>query len=237
MYKRQPYVETIANTDTVDDSRFKISTFTFDGEIDIATSLRMGKYSSRMIFWNHSTGQYDEYVYEIKDSYKNMAHLGNQTDVAKIPTDNLTDDLTVIPSRVMSMMLDHESWYNEPGIANPEDPNAKDPTNFADWQKYYASQGIARAQLLKNQECNINIPGNPEICAGDKIKIMLQSKLADELRKKEMYDLESSGVYLVKETKQKYNFLEGDNGTLKTVLGLCRDSYGIDNVPSNHGNK
>ena len=52
-----------------------------------------------------------------------------------------------------------------------------------------------------------------------------------------MYDLESSGVYLVKETKQKYNFIEGDNGTLKTVLGLCRDSYGLDNVPSNHGNK
>ena len=232
-----PYMEIIANTEISGDQRFLISSAEFTTEIDLMASLRRGKYCSLMVFFNHSTGQYDEYVYEIKDSYKNMAHLGNQTDEAKIPTDNLTDDLTVIPSRVMSMMLDHESWYNEPGIANPEDPNAKDPTNFADWQKYYASQGIARAQLLKNQECNINIPGNPEICAGDKIDIRLQSKLADELRKKEMYDLESSGVYLVKETKQKYNFIEGDNGTLKTVLGLCRDSYGIDNVPSNHGNK
>ena len=232
-----PYMEIIANTEISGDQRFLISSAEFTTEIDLMASLRRGKYCSLMVFFNHSTGQYDEYVYEIKDSYKNMAHLGNQTDEAKIPTDNLTDDLTVIPSRVMSMMLDHESWYNEPGIANPEDPNAKDPTNFADWQKYYASQGIARAQLLKNQECNINIPGNPEICAGDKIDIRIQSKLADDLRKKEMYDLESSGVYLVKETKQKYNFLEGDNGTLKTVLGLCRDSYGIDNVPSNHGNK
>ncbi|MEC8552177.1 MAG: hypothetical protein VXY93_16890, partial [Pseudomonadota bacterium] len=83
----------------------------------------------------------------------------------------------------------------------------------------------------------IDIPGNPEICAGDKIEVRIQSKLADELRKREPYDLESSGVYLVKTTKQLYNFVDTESGTLSTTLELCRDSYGVAEVPSNHGNK
>ena len=135
------------------------------------------------------------------------------------------------------MLLDHESWYNEPGIANPEDQNAKDPTKFADWQKYYAAQGASRSELLRNQEAVIKVPGNPDICAGDKIDIRLQSKLSDAEKVREPYDEESSGVYLVRETTQTYNFLEGTNGTLKTTLRLFRDSYGMKDKPSNRGNK
>ena len=50
-------------------------------------------------------------------------------------------------------------------------------------------------------------------------------------------NLETSGVYLVKETRHLFNFLDGNNGTCKTTLGLFRDSYGVKEVPSNHGNK
>jgi len=38
----------------------------------------VGKYSSLIVFFNHSTGQYEEYVYKVKDSYDNMSHLGGQ---------------------------------------------------------------------------------------------------------------------------------------------------------------
>ena len=231
-----PYVEKIANTEISGDQRFLITKATFTSEIDIVGSLRKGKYSSLMIFFNISTGQYEEYTYQIKDSYDNMAHLGYQDSVAKIPN-NEKGDLSESPSRIMSVLLDHESWYNEPGIANPDDAKATDPNKFADWQKYYASQGVARAELLYNQELTLDIPGNPEVCAGDKIDIRIQSKLADEQRKREPYDLESSGVYLVKTVNHMYNALNTENGTLKTTLGLCRDSYGVAEVPSNHGNK
>ena len=230
-----PYVERVANTEVSGDQRFLISNAAFTSEIDLMQSLRKGKYSSLMVFFNHSTGQYEEYVYKIKDSYDNMAHLGGQDSVSLIPANQI--ELSDYPTRIMSMVLDHESWYNEPGIANPEDPSAKDPTKFADWQKYYAAQGSARSELLKNQQGVIKIPGNPLICAGDKVDIRIQSKLADELKKTKPFDEESSGVYLVKETTQTYNFLDGDSGSLKTTLRLFRDSYGMKNVPSNHGNK
>ena len=91
--------------------------------------------------------------------------------------------------------------------------------------------------MLKNQQGVLQIPGNPLVCAGDKIDLRIQSKLADAQRKRQPLDEESSGVYLVKETTQTYNFLEGSNGTLNTTLRLFRDSYGMKDKPSNHGNK
>tara|TARA_B100000925_G_scaffold247406_1_gene197815 strand:+ start:2419 stop:3855 length:1437 start_codon:yes stop_codon:yes gene_type:complete len=230
-----PYVEKIANTDASGDERFLIENAVFDSEINLMESLRKGKFSSLMVFFNHSTGQYEEFVYKIKDSYDNMAHLGGQDNVSLVPANQI--ELSDYPTRVMSMVLDHESWYNEPGIANPEDSKAKDPTKFADWQKYYAAQGAARSELLKNQQGTLQLPGNPDICAGDKIDIRIASKLADEFRKTKPYDTETSGVYLVREATHFYNFLEGSNGTLKTTLKLFRDSYGMKNLPSNHGNK
>ena len=32
-----------------------------------------------IVFFNHSTGQYEEYQYKLTQSYDNMAHLGGQT--------------------------------------------------------------------------------------------------------------------------------------------------------------
>ena len=69
----------------------------------------------------------------------------------------------------MSILLDHETWYNEPEIANPEDTQATDPTKFADWQKYYAAQSTARYKLLTLQQCqNCHTRKMQKICAGDK---------------------------------------------------------------------
>ena len=231
-----PYKEAIANTDLERDQRFLISEAGMKSEIDLMQSFRKGKYSSIMIFFNHSTGAYEEYVYKLKDSYDNMAHLGGQESVSLVPN-NEKGELSDYPTRVMTMILDHESWFNEPGIANPEDPNATDPNKFADWQKYYTAQGIARAELLRNQEGEIKIPGNPLICAGDKIDIRIASKLASELRKTKPYDEESSGVYLIKKVIHIFNFTDGNDGTCKTTLELFRDSYGVKDLPSSHGDK
>ena len=64
-----------------------------------------------------------------------------------------------------------------------------------------------------------------------------KNKAPDGVKVRKPYDEESSGVYLVKEATQSYNFLEGNTGELKTTLRLCRDSYGMKDKPSNHGDK
>lgn len=230
-----PYYEKVANQDDGSDDRFTIYSASFQSEVDLLSSLRTGKYSSFIAFFNHSTGQYEEYVYNIKDSYSSMAHLGGQQSISIVPTDQIAD-LSKHPTKIMSFLLDHETFYNEPGIANPEDENATDPTAYADWQKFFAAQALARYQLLKNQTCTIVVPGNVEICAGDKIDIRLQNKLSTEETKEETYDVESSGVYLIRELTHTYDTTIGTNGRFTTTLRLVRDSYGMKDKVSKHGN-
>ena len=231
-----PYIERIGNQDDGADERFVIYESIFSSEINLLQSLRKGKYSSLMVFFNHSTGQYEEYVYKIKDSYDNMAHLGGQEGITLIPSNQI--ELSDYPTRIMSVFLDHETWYNEAKPASPDPKDGgTDPTKFADWQKFYTAQSIARYELLKNQNCSIVIPGNPEICAGDKIDIRLVNKLPKVMAKDEPFDTESSGVYLINEVTHTYDTTVGTNGRFLTTLRLMRDSYGLKDRPSNHGTK
>ena len=229
------YVERLGNQEG-GDTRFHVLESNFESEINLLSSLRKGKYSSMLVFFNHSTGQYEEYVYKIKDSYDNMAHLGGQEGITLIPSNQI--ELSDYPSRIMSVFLDHESWYNGPKPASPDPKDgATDPTKFADWQKFYAAQSLARYQLLKNQLCTIVIPGNPDICAGDKIDIRLVNKVATVEGRKEPFDPESSGVYLISEVAHFYDTTQGPGGKFTTTLRLMRDSYGLKDRPSNHGTK
>jgi len=229
----EPYTERPGNVGQGGDDRFTIKRSVFGSEINLMESLRKGKLASRVAFFNHSTGQYSEYMYRLSENYDNMSHLGGQSILSKVPLEGDTD-LGDCPSRNLSVLIDHETWYNEPGIANPEDEKAEDPTKFADWQKYYSVQSIARYQLLQNQVCTIVVPGNSEICAGDRINIRLISKLPDELAKDEPYDLESSGEYLIGEVTHQYDPTMGNNGRFLTTLRLMRDSYGMKNKASVH---
>ena len=225
------YQEKIANQDGID-ARSIISKITFTSEIDTLSALRKGKYSTTIIFFNISTGQYEEYQYKISDSYKNMAHLGNQTKVSDLKVGE--KQLVETPSRLMTMILDHETWFNEPGVASPYE-DAENPSVFADWHKHFAAQSVARKELLLNQQCTVEIPGNNEICAGDKVEIKVQRKAPDKLKEEEPWDQESSGVYLVKDVEHRFAFSDGISGSVKTTLQLFRDSYGVKDTDTKRG--
>ena len=228
-----PYEEVIANLDNGKDQRGIVSNFKFKTEVDVIASLRKGKYASVMVFFNMSTGQYEEYTYKIKQSYDAMSHLGGQDSISLIPTSQ--EELSETPSRIMSAILDHEAWYNDPDIADPDSAATDNPSEYADWIKYYAAQTVARYDLLANQEAKLTIPGNPSISAGDKVSVLVLNKVADKLKVKKPYDEETSGVYLVKEVSHKYDRLQGGNGNMTTVLQLFRDSYGMTDLKSNRG--
>ena len=228
-----PYIEKPANKSDGADDRLTISQATFGSEVDIMTSMRKGKYSTLMVFFNHSTGQYHEYHYSVEDAYKDMKHLGvqNTPSLIKFGDTNISD----YPTRIISTLLDHESWYNEPGVASYEqNDGASTPSEFCDFHKHFAAQSLMRYELLKNQLATIVIPGNSEICAGDLINIKLVNKAPTVRVDEEPYDQESSGVYLIQEVTHTYDSTDGTNGRFITTLRLMRDSYG--DVESNHGN-
>lgn len=229
-----PYVEKPANQSDGADDRLTISQATFSAEVDVLSSMRKGKYSSLIVFFNHSTGQYSEYDYSLQDAYEDMQHLGPQNTPSLINFDDKT--IADYPTRIVSTLLDHESWYNEPGIASYEEADgAEEPSEYCDFHKHFAAQSLMRYELLKTQIGTIVIPGNSEICAGDKINIKLINKAPSARVQDETFDPESSGTYLIQEVTHTYSSTESTNGRFTTTLRLMRDSYG--DVESKHGTK
>lgn len=230
-----PYIEKPSNQSDGADDRITISQAVFKSEVDIMQSMRKGKYSSMMVFFNHSTGQYHEFMYSLEDAYNSMAHLGSQNTPSILKTADADKKISDYPTRIISSILDHESWYNEPGIASfDEEDGAESPSDFCDFHKHYAAQSLMRYELLKHQLAEIVIPGNSRICAGDKIDIKLVNKAPTVQASKEPYDQESSGVYLIDEVTHTYNRTQSTNGRFVTTLRLMRDSYG--DIDSRHGN-
>lgn len=232
-----PYVEKIVNQSDGADDRFTISNISYESEIDLVSGLRMGRYSTKMCFFNHSTGQYDEYVYSLKDAFEDMKHLGSQEEpsLIKVGKDKTLSDY---PTGLMSMILDHEIWYNETTPASPYDKDGStSPSPYSERHLEYAAQSIVRYDTLSNQTATIVVPGNSRICAGDKVDIRIMNKLPSAEIKKEKYDQENSGVYLIMEVTHEYNTLVGTNGRFTTTLRVARDTHGMKDTVSQHGTK
>lgn len=198
----------------------KIIDIDFVEEIDMMSKLRMGAFSSLICYYNYSTGLYEEYTYSLADSYENMAHMGSQKG---LPYGQ--KELSKYPTRIMSVLLDDETWFNEEGIASIEPQHNKKGggTSFPDFQKYYISQSISRLNSLMNQKVKITVTGNPDLKIGDKIEIEIPNQIPTASRKEQPYDEEHSGVYLISELNHAF---DPKKRQMNTYLTLIRDSYG-----------
>jgi hypothetical protein len=131
----------------------------------------------------------------------------------------------------MSVLLDHETWFDGTEIASPEESDGASGSgsNFPDFQKHYISQSISRVNSLVNQKVKIKVTGNPALVVGDKIEIKIPNQIPSASRTEEQYDPEHSGIYLISEIN--HVFLPKERLTT-THLTLIRDSYGRPDLSS-----
>ena len=206
-------------------SMFRIQEIVFGQEFDMIKKLREGHYASICCYFNINNLTYEEQQYSLVDTWDEMAHLGSQTKLPKGQT-----NLSQYPTRVMSTIVDNEVWNNEPTIASTE-TGGDGSHPYQDNQKYYLSQGLARAGILFNQQLTISLTGHLELCAGDKIEIRIPNQQRESEKGDKAYDPEHSGTYLIKQLNHQFNI--GDTRTVYTVLDLVRDSQGIKDQESN----
>lgn len=205
---------------TPDQVFYNIENYAFDGDIDISDKLNNGIFSTHMCYFDLSSQKYEEYTYDMTKTFNNMSHLGSQTSLAKYQK-----ELASKPSRVMSILLDHEAWYTDEGIANPDEGG---DAQFPDYAKYYTAQSIGRRYLMDTHKVQIEIPGNSDLKVGDKIKIMLPNMVAEQLREEQPYDEEASGTYLIAALSHNYAFvMDNGNPEFNTRIELIRDTMGI----------
>jgi hypothetical protein len=202
---------------------FVISNYKFTDEIDILDKLRRGSYSTKLVFYNVSTGDYEEFVYSLNDTFKDMVKLGKQD---KLPDFQVKQ--SEIPTRVMSMVIDHETWHYDETIANPEDEKVKGNAEYVDESKYLIAQGIARRSSLELQKLEIVIPGNSSIVVGEKLKIYLPNMASEGSRSTTPWDTESSGNYLISKLSHNYEMAVETGPKFTTVIELIRDTYGME---------
>ena len=198
----------------------KILDIDFNNEIDIMSKLRMGAYSSLICFYNYSTGAYEEYVYSLAKEYENMGHMGSQKG---LPYGQ--KELSKYPTRIMSVLLDHETWFDGEETASPEERDGANgkTSGYPDFQKYYISQSISRYHSLENQKVNLTVTGNPALKIGDKIEILIPNQIPTSKRTQDLYDSEHSETYLISEVNHAFN---PKDQKCTTYLTLIRDSYG-----------
>lgn len=217
------YTVAIANDGQNDDkNHLKIIDYTFIDEFDIHKQLRDGLYSTMCIFFDTNTCTYEENLFKVEDTFNQMAHLGSST---KVPTG--AKELSKYPTRIMSQMINHEIFHDDPNTSGKSDATYKD--NY----KYAIAQSNARYKLAANQQINITIPPNLNIRAGDKLELKFPNMSSEESRKIKPYDEEHSGNYLIKNIG--YNFIVRGNQAMTgtTNITLVRDSMGMKNTASN----
>jgi len=127
--------------------------------------------------------------------------------------------------------LVYDELWNNDGTIIASTENGGDGTHpYQDDQKFYLSQGLARAGILFNQQLTISLTGHLELCAGDKIEIRIPEQTSEAVRGDSTYDPEHSGTYLIKQVNHQFNMTDSRN--VYTVLDLVRDSQGIKNQES-----
>lgn len=198
----------------------RILSFGFDNEINIMKKLRLGGYSSTTCYYNFSTGEYTEQLWSLTDTFKNMAKLGTQEKLGKYQEEKSKE-----PTRIMSMVIDHETWYNG------EEPTTDgENTEYPDFATYYSAQAIGRQSILAAQKMYISVPGDCLLTVGEKITVYLPNTVPGQDRDKNPWDEENSGTYLISKLE---HFFNSSNAQLVTKLELIRDSLGIPDRSSN----
>lgn len=193
--------------------------YAFDSEVNLIENLRKGSYSSVLCFYNYSTGKYEEYQYSMEDTFSTMTKLGSQTSLGETQK-----NLSKKPTKVMSVVTDHETWWSGegPGSFEPADGgNGENP--FGDYSKQFIAQSLGRIGILGTQKLRIAVTGSPSIMVGDRVEIFLPNVKPSGERKSQSWDDENSGVYLVSHIINKY---DQGKGEMHTQLSLVRDSSG-----------
>ena len=209
-------------------SRYVIENYGFTNEIDILDQMRNGTYASHLVAYDYSTGFYEEYRYNLQENFDSMSHLGSQSHLG-----SMQKELAINPSRVMTVLIDHETWHDDttPGSIEQRDNPDGSGSKYPDYQKHWLAHSIARRYFMENQKVEIEIRCSMEWSVGDKIKVMLANMAAETVREDERYDLENSGTYLISTISHNNVFL--NNNTCTTKIELIRDIYGMKDYSSN----
>lgn len=188
---------------------FKILNFYTDKNQNMIEQLRLGAFSSHLMFFNpldFSFSRPEDGLFK-KENYAGKAkNLGKKIELPPVSQgSNIT--LGDIPSRMITAILDIGTMDKDASKEINSDP------------KLYQSQALMRYNTLFTQTIQAIIPSNTNLRAGDIIECNFP-KITQSNAKE--FDKEQSGLYMIKELCHHF-----DTERSYTSLKLIRDTYGV----------
>ena len=193
------YTYTQIQTSGSDQNNFMILNYTFNKNIDLMKSLRVGMYSNVSYFYDLYVNKIDGITYKIDEEVKSK--LGGEGKI------NYPKEFGSIPSRIIFRTSDV-------GVNDQDGDKSDSGRDVADMAKSFS-----RYNLLFTQSLNMVVPLNVNLKAGSIIYSQFQKVDAGQSGE---VDEEQSGNYLIKELRHHF-----EGGQMVTSLKLVRDSYGL----------
>ena len=190
---------------------FTILQYNITQNNDLITKLALGQFSSHFMEFDPLTGSFTTQeqgkftVDQITRQSIDFEVLGETPEVPKLLTDDKTQNLGTLPSRLITMVTDRGTLDFEPGVDKNSDPKL--------WQR----QAYMRYQLLFTQILNMVVPLNTNLSVGDIIFVRF---LKSNMESKEK-DRRQSGNYMIKELCHHF-----DANQSLTSMTLIRDTFG-----------
>lgn len=195
----QKYTYTQVTEDAKVSSEFKILNYTFNKNIDLLKSLRVGMYANKTYFLDFYDHTLKEYKYTLKNEIGKK--LGSDSTIPV--SDQFSDSISRIMLRISDSGVSANSVVNE--------DSGRDVADMA--------KSFSRYNILFSQSLNIVVPCNIKLKAGDIIFAGFPKLTRSD---KKEFDEQQSGYYLIKELRHHF-----EGGTCITSLRLLRDSYGL----------
>jgi len=175
---------------------------------DLLTKLALGQFSSHIMEFDPLLGTFttqEQGKFTLDDVTSESINLGETPEVPKLLSDDTTQNLGTLPSRMITMVTDRGVLDFEPVTDKNSDPKL--------WQR----QAYMRYQLLFTQVLNMVVPLNTNLSVGNIIFVeFLQSNMESKER-----DRQQSGSYMIKELCHHF-----DPNQSLTSMTLIRDTFG-----------
>ena len=188
-----------------------IVNYELDSAVDLNEKLTLGSYNNRTIFFDFYAMNYEIRDYNILDQEDKIATAGTDFD-------NVAEDFTESPSRLMCHILDVGTLASGENAEEQLEQQREDPEKPTFDAPDVMVQSIMRYNQLFTVKTTIMIPGDFSIRAGDVIRCDFpELKGGDNAGR----NPQSGGIYMVAEVCHRMTSRE-----CYTSMTLIRDSFG-----------
>jgi len=182
-------------------NKFRILSATVAKNNDILTSLRMGMYANKSLFYNLYTNEINFTEYKLSTKYASISKSASTSSYPKLP-----EGIENSFSRLLTRTLDVGNLTDAGKIEGNEN------------LPKYQSEAAVRYNLLFSQILNVVIPCNLDLRAGQVITCNIAESTAGS--KNKTFESQQSGNYMIANLCHRF---QGNQGY--TMLSLVRDSY------------